>query len=1209
LRDILTIIASIVILILAAAVVAPPFIDWEAHRALIDQAVSRAVGTQAKTEGRIRLRLLPSPLVRLERLRLGPAENAPTLKAEGVRAELALMPLLQGTVRFTDARVENGELKIPVGPDGRWQLPPIPAAAPATPAPGSTASGQPVASQQKRGWEIDKLLIDHLLVTRQVTSTGRTDQFFAENVEVEAQKLTGPWRIEGMAAGIPFRFGTGELGDDRTIQVKLSGGGDVHPRFEIDGKLDLNGFTGSDIPSIAGKAKLLFGPPAQAAAAGIPIPIAVDTTFKTKGSAVDLEAITVDAGEGSASLRLTGSGDVQVSDPRIRLKLEGRRLDADSFLVSANGQSFMSRLQAWSLPTSSVPVDLDLSLSSIGLAQDELTNAVLKATVVQGRAQVQRLEFLAPGDTRVALEGEVGIDLQGGASGRATVASKASDRLGRYLAKFRVKAPFLKVLDGRPFEAASDFSVSLPVTSLRNLRVQAGDAVLTGNLRYTEPEGGSRGKLEAQVAVQGLNLDQLPQVSSLFDATENLDVGFILDARDVRAGNQRGGRVSARILSDGPALVVETLEITDLAGANARVSGRIAPDGSGRIAGKVTARRAAPLVDLLGSVWIGGVSKLVPSFLREGDLNLDIVTERAAQNGSAPLRLRTTAKGTAAGGGFEGEVVTVDGAAQNLDVRLATDNTGRWINRPDLPILRRPSQVALQGTRGPSGAFNVSVSGDMGGVQIATARPFALSPSEELVDSGEMSLTSPDITPFLALLGDGATVQPPVPLQARLTLGRDAEASQVVANGQVAGSAFEAQFALRSRNDVNGNITLDSLSLPWFLNAFALNAPAGSGAGQVWSTARFGQSTRLIGGGRMGLSVNRLGLGRGLEARDAAFLVDVTPEGLSLRNLKAAFAGGQIAGSLSITRQGSLASVTGEGTVTGVPLAALDKNSRIAAQLAGTLKFGAAAETLAGLIANLGGAGELRVTDLSIPNGDPAALDRALKRLLADEDPLAVQRVETVVAEELSRGAFRTRAVSSPVALVGGTLRLSPFVADGGPALWQGSVAYDLKSLLVEARGTLVSKATPSSWTGSAPAVGLDWRGPLSDPNRSVEAGLLRNGLAAIVLQRELEKIEAFEADANERLRRRNRLESDRQREKDRRAAEEAAQQARLRDEEARMRAEAEKARSDAERIQEEQRRSIQEQTPPPAQPNALPLLGPPIDIRPAPQIEIRPGG
>ena len=58
-----------------------------------------------------------------------------------------------------------------------------------------------------------------------------------------------------------------------------------------------------------------------------------------------------------------------------------------------------------------------------------------------------------------------------------------------------------------------------PVASFRNVRVKAGDATLTGNARLTEPEAGGRGRLEAQVALQGLDLDQLPRVSSLFDAT------------------------------------------------------------------------------------------------------------------------------------------------------------------------------------------------------------------------------------------------------------------------------------------------------------------------------------------------------------------------------------------------------------------------------------------------------------------------------------------------------------------------------------------------------------------------------------------------------------------------------------------------------------------------------------------------------------------
>jgi hypothetical protein len=45
---------------------------------------------------------------------------------------------------------------------------------------------------------------------------------------------------------------------------------------------------------------------------------------------------------------------------------------------------------------------------------------------------------------------------------------------------------------------------------------------------------------------------------------------------------------------------------------------------------------------------------------------------------------------------------------------------------------------------------------------------------------------------------------------------------------------------VRSRSEIAGTLTLDRLSLPWLVNAFALNAQADPRAAQAWSTARFG---------------------------------------------------------------------------------------------------------------------------------------------------------------------------------------------------------------------------------------------------------------------------------------------------------------------------------------------------------------------------------
>lgn len=1184
-RDILTIIASIVILILAVAVAAPPFVDWEAHRDTIDGMISRATGTQARTEGSISIRLLPAPKVRIDRLRLGGATpDSPSLTADLVWAEVALMPLLQGDVRVTETRIGRADVCFPVSADGTWRLPP------------DLVSG----SGRAREWAIDSLFVSQFLVTTQRAATGRTDQAYAENVHIEGQKLVGPWRVEGVTAGVPFRLVTGELTQDRTIQIKLSGGGDIYPRFDIDSTLGLDGGSGGGTPKLAGKAKVLFGPPAQVAAAGIPIPITVETEFKTSEGAVELGPVTVEAGEGGASLRMTGEGRVQIAEPRISLKLEGRRLDADSFLLSSSGQDFKTRLAQWSLPPVTVPVDLDLSIDSIGLGQEDLSDARLRLSVEKGKARLERIEFLAPGETRVALEGELGLTTQGGVSGKIAVASGASDRLARYFERLNIRSPFLKLLDGRPLEASADIAFANPVLSFSRMRVKAGEAVLTGNLRYTAPEGDARGKLEAQLGIRNLNLDDMPQVSSIFEATEKLDVGFILDARNVSAGSQPGsGRITARILSDGPALLVESLDIVDLAGANARVSGRIAPDGSGRIAGRVTAERAAPLVDLLGSVWVGGISKLVPHFLREGALDLEVVTERVApeSSGTAQPRLRTTARGMAAGGTFEGQADTVDGRTENLNVVLATEHTGRWVERSDLKALDRPSRIELRGTRIGSGQFNLIVSGDVGGVLITTARPFSLSADDDVVDSGEAEIATTDITPFLTLLGDGAGVGSPVPAKARVTLGRERDATLLDITGEVSANPVQAKLAVRSRSEIQGEVSAERLSLPWLVTALALNAPPGDPtATSLWSTARFGQSGRLVLGGQVVFRAAYLDLGRGLQGTRASFTLEAMPDGLSIRNLDILIGNGQLTGSTTITRQGTLATIVGEGVLRDVPLSALAGSTPFLATLSGALKFGSAAESMSGLVANLGGAGELRVTKIRVPDADPSAFERALKKALSDEDPLAEGKLEALLGTELARAPLTSAEVATSAAVVGGSLRLSPFIVDAGPAMWQGAVGFDLKSMSIDARGFLVSKEAPAGWGGAPPSVGLNWRGSLTAPVREIDAGPFRNGVAAIVLRRELEKIEAFEKAAAERQRQ---IEAQREAERQRAqaAAEEAARQAR-------QRQEAERARLEAERLQSEQQNQLNNNTR-----SGLPAMPGPIDLRPPPQIREAPAG
>jgi septal ring factor EnvC (AmiA/AmiB activator) len=130
--------------------------------------------------------------------------------------------------------------------------------------------------------------------------------------------------------------------------------------------------------------------------------------------------------------------------------------------------------------------------------------------------------------------------------------------------------------------------------------------------------------------------------------------------------------------------------------------------------------------------------------------------------------------------------------------------------------------------------------------------------------------------------------------------------------------------------------------------------------------------------------------------------------------------------------------------------------------------------------------------------------------------------------------------------------------------------------------------------------IGLAWKSAAGVPSREIDVGPFRNGLAAIVLKRELEKIEAFEKAEAERQRQLQ-AKQEAERLKAKAAADEAARQARVKEE-------ADQARRDAERLQSEQQKQQSPEAPSPS-PFVMPPMTPPVELTPPPPIQGRPGG
>ncbi|KAA0125326.1 AsmA protein [Methylobacterium sp. P1-11] len=1099
-RDLLTALACAVILVLVAALAVPPFVDWQAHRALVDRALARSLGVPVRTDGRIEVRLLPSPRLRVDRLHLGSDPERPSLDARFVKAEIALAPLLKGEVRFTETRIGRAEIKLPVaGPDA-LKLPPDFGGA-----------------LRDRDLAIENLQIQQFLITTQVPATGRTDQLYVQDLRLQAPALVGPWRIEGTSGGIPFRAVSGTPGPDGRLAAKISGGGDASPRFEADARF---GFVpaesgGGSLVEAEGSARLVVGPPTQAAGAYLPFSLA--GTFKARGTQVRFEGVDLAVDPGGRALRLGGTGRLDLRQWRGGLTLEARRLDLDAFLASAEGQSLIARglpRTAGSLPAM---LDLDLTVGSTVLGGEEWSNLALTGTLERaGGLLLRRFAVAGPADSTVTASGQVETaPLR--FTGPVALAAPDSEALGRYLRRLGAEGPLVALLDGRTIEAAADLSAATTGLSLRNMRLGLGPARITGNARYTAAEGNERGRFEAQIRAGGLDIAGLPPLGTALGTLRDTDLALTLEAKDVRFGatGSGSGTIAARIQSDGAGLTVDSLDVTDLAGASARLSGQIGADGTGRVSGRLKAPAAAPLLGLLERVWLGEI-RLLPPFLREAPLDLAVTLDR---EGGAAAALRTQARGGAGGGTLDLTLASRGTRIEGGTATLAAPRAGTWFGRTDIAGLQQPADLRLTAERPDGQALALTANGTVAGLRLATVRPILVG-ADSLPSGGEIRADTADLAPFLTLAG-AATLAPGAwPAELTVTLSRQQGEAAAALAGTVAGAGVNGTLLRAAGGALHGRLALDRLSIPQLAAALVIPPGANGTFGPPVAHPALSLDARVA----------KLDLGRGLVATDATVALGLADASLTLRDLTGKLAGGRLAASVTIARLGSGASVSGSGSLDGAAIPAL-AGGPIGGRLSADLRFAATAETLPGLADSLSGSGSLTLADLSLPEADPAALGHALARAIEMDDPLREGRLQALVTEELGRGGAQARGSARAAAtIVGGVLRAGPFDLDFGPARWAGTVGYDLRAGRLDARGALAGGPVPRGWNAGPPAIQFGLTGPLGGPGRVLDVGALSNGLAAFVLQRELETIELTEADQVERQRRRARIEMDRAR-------------------------------------------------------------------------------
>jgi len=1108
LRETLTVLAGLLVLALLAALIGPGFVDWRDYRPQIEARLARSLGLDTSIAGGIGLRLLPSPRLTLQDVRFG----GRTQEASTVSVDVL-------TVELALFALTRGEFRIADAKAEGAAVSIVLDDAGTIRLPAGAGSGLPAQTS------LERLTVGRsVLIWREPGKEPQTIGPIA--AEVSAASLAGPWRIEGEVAGSSLRLTTGTREPDGRLRAKaFITGEDVQLGF--DGNFLLPAMGGGGGFGLDGSFTLAPGG-------------ALAVSGKVKGGSrqLDLSGIALELAGGAA--RLEGEGQFLPAMGTGSLALRARRLDADALVGAlAERPGFERALQA--LPG---PFDVSLDLDQLIWRGEDFSAFGLRGRLDGGGLVDARASVRVAG----ALIGASGAVDANGVDGKLNLKAEDARRLGLVLARAGLDPALADVVAGLGQIDAE------AIGAWDGGRVELRRLMLTGSSGVRLEFSGdiTAERLAAKASLHGLDLNTLPPGASFAGLIGGRDLMLDLSLGNARFRNSPPGSASLDLRREGAVWRLQRLAIDGFGGVSIAGSGALLAEG-GEISGRIRAPR------------FEGVAALA------GPLLPDAARQALGRAGDGLSRLDAGFRLTRATGGDTS--VSADGSAQagRLAFSGRLDAGGAWTGatlRFDLGDRRQVFQaLGLPAPRqgGPGQLVMEQAQGRLVGSLAGPGLSIALENEASAV--ARLSLQADGAGQFLPegaarLLPDGV-----VDAHARIGFAPETvRLDDLVVN--LAGGSARGAVAFSRDSGLTGRLALPGADLRTLIASALAAGPAGSA---TWSTARFGSAVALP-DFRLAIEAGTLTAVEGIVLREARFELRADGDGLRLDDLSAAHGGGRVGGSLALRRDGGLAQLSGRVDIERIDLAPLTGGT-LAGKASGRFEAGGSGESPARLIAGLGGAGSLTLADARLSRFDPAAYARVIAATGEDASESDVTRLRQRFEEALARDSWALGSVTVPFTLAGGLIRLQPLSFESAGLRSEASGLVDLRTMTVDLRlGVKPLGALPKGWPADVPQLGVAWRGPLSAPRREADVNGLSNMVAARALAREIERVEAFEADARERAMHARRLRAEREmRENERRLSEflKAEEERRLAEE---KRAEEARQAEEVRRLAEEKR-------------------------------------
>jgi uncharacterized protein involved in outer membrane biogenesis len=1105
------------IIALIAALVGPYFIDWNQFRPQFEAEAARVIGVPVRVGGALDARLLPTPSLRLRSVVVGGVNDLGRARADKLDVEFSLGSLMRGEWRATELTIGGAALDIGLDAQGRIDW--------------AAASGS---------FNLGSLAIDRLNVTGRValhdaasrSTLELTDIAFSGDVRSLAAAMRGDGSFTLTGTRYPFRVSSGQTMDGSGTRVHLTIDPGQRPL-----SLDLDGVLTFDARAPRFDGAVALARPAAPRAEPPVMPWRVSARLKAAPTAARLEQLEASYGAEDSALKLSGLADIRLgASPLLHAVLSARQLDADRLLGRPAGNETTKAnaaaepVRPWlalrdliaAIPQAPLPTQIEVAADQIMLGGRPVQNLTADLRGDTRSWRIEGLDFRGPGTTRVAFNGEVAPGApQAGLKGALSVESSEPDAFAAWL-QGRSE---LSYRGQKPLRVRGNVSVSADRVAIEAMRAEINGDALQGRMAYSDPATTGHSRFEAELKADRLDLDAAtsfvralagPQADWPVEGQLSLDIG-----RAVSAG-QEWRPLLARINYDPKTIALDQLKISN--------SGGVAMDGSGRFdrgeaTGNLTlnAASASPkqITDLiapfapalaarLNAVAAGvGTTRLKLGLdLGKDPGHADRAAARAVLEVETPqIRGVATLTATPAVAAMRG--MDLDALMRNevgVEAKLSSPQGGSLLALLGLDhaVAVGDGPASFEGTATGAWGGPLRVKAKLSGAELDAAAEGTAEPWRARARATvDLVVRRVNLTPLFELKPSDDFANS-ISLSSRLSLG-DGKLNFDDMDSVVAGSRIRGHIALTlgAERAIEGQLGMDTLSL----------APAfGVAVGTAGHDAAEPVGMGLVGGwrGQVAFQALRGVLPGGGELRPVSGVIKGDGQSLRFESIKGMISGGEASADIEAKPTPLGLSLNGRIDLSAVDGAAL--RYRALAMPGGRasmrVTLSSQGRSASALVGALSGNGLLTLDSGRIAGLDPRAFEVAIGASdggQATDDLKLRQIVETV----LSAGSLAVKSAQVPFTIEDGRLRISATTLNGDGARAIVSGGYDIAADQADIHASLASTVLGSST--SRPEIQFFLAGPPDALNRTVDVAALSSWLAVRAIDRETRRLDSIE--------------------------------------------------------------------------------------------------